>query len=50
VKKEEIKKIIEKYNNKYIDYNNKLAKWDKEIITNPIKVKKEEEAFDKKEK
>jgi hypothetical protein len=47
---EEVKKIIEEWNKKYIDYNNKLAKWANERKAYPEKVKKEEEAFDKKEK
>ena len=50
VKKKEMQKIIEKWNNKYIDYNNKLERWAKERKDYPEKVKKEEEAFDKKEK
>lgn len=48
--KEKVKKIIENWNNKYIDYNNKLERWANERKAYPEKVKKEEEAFDKKEK
>jgi hypothetical protein len=50
VKKKEMQEIIEEWNNKYIDYNNKLERWAKERKAYPEKVKKEEEAFDKKEK
>jgi hypothetical protein len=50
IKTEEKKNIIEGWNKKYIEYNTNLARWANERATNPDKVRKEEEAYDKKEK
>jgi hypothetical protein len=50
LKAEERKNIIEGWNKKYIEYNTNLARWANERATNPDKVRKEEEAYDKKEK
>ena len=49
MKTEERKEIFEKWNKKYIEHNAKLARWASERPTNPDKVRREEEAYDKKE-
>jgi hypothetical protein len=50
LKSEEKKNIIEGWNKKYIEYNTNLARWANERATKPDKVRKEEEAYDNKEK
>ena len=49
IKMEDRKNIIEGWNKKYIEYNTNLARWANERATNPDKVRREEEAYDKKE-